>query len=110
MGFSIWLIELAEKLPPTAQLDGFDISTAQFPAPEWLPKNVNLTKLDAFAPIPEYLIVKYDIVHVGLFVTVVEEDDPLPLLDNLLCMLSMCNKSASLKLSPSSDHSTYTFL
>lgn len=86
-GTGIWLIELAEKLPSTAQLDGFDISTAQFPAREWLPKNVNLTKLNALAPIPEHLIGKYDIVHIGLFVSIVQDDDPLPLLDNLLLML-----------------------
>lgn len=96
MPFSIWLIELAEKLPSTAQLDGFDISSAQFPAREWLPKNVNLTNLDVLAPVPEHLIAKYDIVHIGLFVTVVQDDDPLPLLDNLLLMLSMLTSAVSL--------------
>lgn len=93
MRSSIWLIELAEKLPATAQLEGFDISTAQFPALEWLPQNVTLTKLDILAPIPEELVAKYDIVHVGLFVTVVEEDDPLPILDKLLSMLSTFDSS-----------------
>ena len=37
---------------------------------------------------PEHLLGKYDIVHVGLVVLVVEYDNPLPVLDNLLSLLS----------------------
>ena len=31
----------------------------------------------------------YDVIHVGLLVTVVEKDNPLPVLNNLMRMLSM---------------------
>ena len=35
------------------------------------------------------MVDKYDVIHVGLLVTVVEKDNPLPVLSNLLRMLSM---------------------
>ena len=72
-----------------AQLDGFDISPVQFPHTVWLPKNVTLDSLDILKPLPAHLRGEFDIVHVGLLVLVVENDDPLLVLDNLLAMLSM---------------------
>ena len=45
--------------------------------------------IDILKPIPEHLRGKYDVVHVGLIVLVVEKDDPRPILDNLLDLLSM---------------------
>ena len=44
--------------------------------------------LDIHQPIPEELKGKYDIVNVRLFLTVVRKDDPLPILQNLMDMLS----------------------
>ena len=44
--------------------------------------------LDILKPIPQHLRGKYDVVHVGLLVLVVEKDDPRPLLNNLLLLLS----------------------
>lgn len=73
---------------PGAQLDGFDLSTAQFPHQAWLPKNITLGTMDLFSPIPESLRGRYDVVHVGLLVLVVQKGDPLPVLDNLLALLS----------------------
>lgn len=83
----IWLLDLAKELP-SAHVDGYDISSAQLPHPNWLPKNTTLSCLDILKPIPEHLRGVYDVVHVGLVVVVVERDDPLPLLDNLLALLS----------------------
>ena len=85
--YSIWLIDLA-KQHSQAHFDGFDISSAQFPHPAWLPRNSTLGILDLLKPIPEHLHGQYDIVHVGLIVLVVQYDDPLPVLDNLLKLLS----------------------
>ncbi|KAI4117271.1 MAG: hypothetical protein LQ338_007578 [Usnochroma carphineum] len=84
---SIWLVDLAEQLP-WAQLDGYDISSSQFPPAEWLPRNVKLMTLDALAEIPSSLIEKYDVIHVGLLV-LVAGDDPMPLLRNLRRMLRL---------------------
>ena len=84
----MWLFDLKSQLPPNAQLDGFDISAAQYPPPEWVPENVTLQGLDAFATLPEDLIAKYDVVHLRLFLLVVQNDDPGPLIRNAVKMLS----------------------
>lgn len=83
----IWLIDLAKRLP-NATLHGYDISEAQFPHKNWVPGNVRLRQLDALSPIPEELVETYDVVHISLVVIIVRDDNPIPLLDNLLRMLS----------------------
>lgn len=91
---SIWLLDLARD-HPKATLEGFDISSAQYPHPGWLPDNVHLNILDILRPIPADLRGKFDIVHVGLVVLVVENGNPSALLENLLTMLSMPTPAAS---------------
>ena len=85
--FRIWLIDVNRQLP-SARLDGFDVSADQYPPKEWLPANLSLKTLDVHKPVPEELKGKYDIVHVRLFLTVVKNDNPLPILENLMEMLS----------------------
>lgn len=80
-------MDLAPQLPPSTELDGFDIDLTQAPPPEWLPQNLQLQKLDIFGDIPEELIGKYDIVHMQLFIFIVKED-PAPLLQTLIKLLS----------------------
>ena len=92
---SVWLIETARTLPE-AQLDGYDISPSQFPAKERLPKNVKLATLDAFGLIPEDLVGKYDVVHISLFVMLVRNENPAPVLENLMLMLSKCSRRSDL--------------
>lgn len=75
-------------MPPTTQFDGFDVSADYFPAKEWLPANVSLEVVDAFADVPEHLIGKYDVVHIRAFVVIVKNNDPTKLLSNLIKMLS----------------------
>ena len=86
----IWLLDLASHLPPSAQLDGFDIDLGQCPPKPWLPPNVSLHSLDVFDPVPEDLVGKYDVIHIQLFVLIVKKNDPVPLLRNVLRMLSEC--------------------
>ncbi len=84
----IWLLDLARDLPASTQLDGFDISTAQYPAKEHLPPNVRLRILDILADDPpKDLQNQYDIVHIRLFVGVICHGDPMPLLFNLVKLL-----------------------
>lgn len=83
-----WLVDLAKKVPERSQLDGFDISAAHFPPKEWLPQNINLSLLDASAPLPEELVGKYDIVHVGRIVLFIRNEDPSVFLDNFVKLLS----------------------
>ena len=87
-GNAIWLIELLPHVPASAQLDGFDISADHYPAQEWLPHNVSLDLFDVFEGIPEHLVGRYDVVHIRTFAVIVRDNDPGPLLRNLLKMLS----------------------
>ena len=84
---SIWLVDVNRQLP-SVHLDGFDNSIDQFPSKGWLPDNISLSRLDVLKPIPEELKGKYDLVHVRLFLAVVQDDDPTPILRNLMDMLS----------------------
>ena len=87
-GTGIWLYELAEYLPASTQLDGFDVCPDQFPHQACLPNNVNLRVLDAKASPPEELCAIYDVVHVRMLLAVVDEDDPTPILKHCLKLLS----------------------
>lgn len=85
---SIWPIELSHKLPPTASVDAVDISLAQCPPQEWLPKNIRLIAHNVFVPFPEAMLGEYDVVHVQLFATVIRDNDPAPVVKNLMSLLS----------------------
>jgi hypothetical protein len=87
----IWLTDLKSQLSPKAPLDGFDISADQCPPAEWVPENITLQTLDALAGVPEELIGKYDVDHLRLFVVVVQNGDPGPLIRNAVKMLSESN-------------------
>lgn len=71
-----------------AQSDGYDISPDQFPDRKRLPDNVSLSNLDALGPIPEELVGRYDVMHISLFVMLVRNEDPGPVLESLMRMLS----------------------
>ncbi len=51
----IWLLDHARELPASAQLDGSDISAAQYPTKEHLPPNVRLRVLDVLNDPPAEL-------------------------------------------------------
>ena len=85
-GTGIWTIDVRRQFPEST-IDGFDISTDQFPPQAWLPNNVSLKYLNAFQPVPTHFIGKYDIVHVRLFMLVIPNGDPEPVLKNLMTML-----------------------
>ena len=83
-GTGIWLLELERRLPsPAARLCGLDISSDQFPRPEWLPPNARFIEADAFDPAgpPADLVGAFDIVHLRLFIAIISNDDPSPVLD-----------------------------
>ena len=54
---------------------------------------MTLDTFDLHQPLPEHLKGKYDLVHVRLFLTVVKKDDPSPLLERLMAMLSTLSSS-----------------
>ena len=88
-GTAQWLIDLSKELP-NAELDGFDISRAQYPCEKWLPANITLLDLDITKPIPEKLQDKYDLVHIQLFLCVLWTTDPSVVLRESYRMLSAC--------------------
>ncbi|KAL8768878.1 MAG: hypothetical protein Q9194_005591 [Teloschistes cf. exilis] len=86
---SIWLAEIARKLPSTAQLDGLDIDLSQVPPKKWLPPNINFQIYDVHDDPPAHLVEKYDIVHVRHLALVIKQNDPTLVLRNLLRLLSL---------------------
>ncbi|KAF2455626.1 hypothetical protein BDY21DRAFT_69032 [Lineolata rhizophorae] len=85
-GNGIWPCEVARELP-NCQVDGFDVSDAQFPPAEWLPRNVHLGTFDGAGKLPDELKGKYDIVAVRLIMPVVANRDIAPWVNNFLAML-----------------------
>ena len=83
----IWLLDLAKSLP-SAQFDGFDISESAFPPEQWLPDNLSLRVLNAFDEPPAELWGRYDVVHLRLFLLVVNDNDPTQLLNHCIKLLS----------------------
>ena len=88
-----WLLDLVENVPPTTRLHGFDISSSGFPPKSWLPSNVSFNVLDSLKEAPEELWGQYDIVHIRLFLIVVNDNDPTPLLRHCMKLLSMITSS-----------------
>lgn len=85
---SIWMTELARALPASAELDGLDIDFSQCPPKEWLSPNIAWITHDIFSEPPAELHEKYDIIHVQLFITILRDGNPVPMLKNLMKMLS----------------------
>ena len=55
-GTGIWLLDLAGSLPPSAELEGFDLDLSQCPPKEWLPRNVKMREMNVYDEIPEDLV------------------------------------------------------
>jgi hypothetical protein len=85
---SIWLLDLARKLPSTTKLDGFDISLDQCPPQAWLPDNVNLHTWNLLEAPPSEFVGMFDVVHIRLITVAVQNNDPRPILASLHSLLS----------------------
>ncbi|RDL41295.1 S-adenosyl-L-methionine-dependent methyltransferase [Venustampulla echinocandica] len=87
VGTGIWLTELSRILPASAQLDGFDVSHEQCPPKEFMPSNVSLYIHDCLSEPPNHLHEQYDIIHIQMFNSVVKDNDPEPVIRNMIKML-----------------------
>ncbi|MCJ1377203.1 hypothetical protein MMC17_000295 [Xylographa soralifera] len=85
-GTCIWSIELAQQYPEI-QFDCYDVTDKQFPSKDLLLKNISLQVHNAFEDFPEHLHGTYDVVHVQMFLTIVKDDDPEPLIRNFMNLL-----------------------
>ena len=53
-----------------------------------MPSNISLRELDILAPVPVDLLEKYDVINIRFLLVVVRDDDPGPILQNIIKMLS----------------------
>lgn len=92
---SIWACELGNKLSSTgAEIDAFDISDLQFPAPAFRPANVHFHVHNSFQPYPEEFLGKFDVVHVRFMMCSVNDANARKLLSQLLTLMStFCSSS-----------------
>jgi hypothetical protein len=72
----------------TARLDGLDVSHEQSPPPTLLPANVHLRLHDCLSDPPADLVSVYDIIHIQNFNSVVRENNPISVIENMLKMMS----------------------
>jgi hypothetical protein len=89
--YSIWATETSQFLQSKdidAQIDGFDVSTAQFPPPAWLPANVALYLHDVFEPYPEEFRGKFDLVQIRAFTSFLTPENVDTLMRHLTSLLS----------------------
>lgn len=84
-GTAIWPLDVASELGD-AQIDGFDVKLDQCPPDYFMPR-IRLGTWNIFEEPPEHLIGKYDIVNIRLVVFVVKNNDPKPIIKNLLKIL-----------------------
>ena len=85
---SIWLLEAAEDYPNAKALEGLDIALHQAPPEHFLPDNVRFKYLDLQEELPSEFVGRYDLVHARFLLGLVKNNDPVPILKNLLKLLS----------------------
>lgn len=83
-----WLLNLANLLPSSTQLDGFDVKDIHYPHKDYLDTNVTLGIMDIMDGPPEHLHEKYDIVHIRFFSFENHATNPKAMLINCLKVLS----------------------
>ena len=85
-GSGAWLRSMAQELAQ-AELDGYDLSLAQCPPIQWLPGSIRLQEWNLFDEPAAEMLGLYDIVHTRLIFTVVLNEDPRPIIRNLMRLL-----------------------
>ena len=87
-GNCLWLLDSEASTRDTleASWTGFDISSEQFPKQAFLPSNVSLRALDVYN-VPSELHGRFDLIHLRMLGFGVRDNDPIPILRNLLALL-----------------------
>lgn len=81
-------MEAAEDYPKAESFEGLDITLHQAPSRHLLPNNVHFKYLDMQEDIPAEFVGRFDLVHARFLLSLVKNNDPAPLLQNLLKLLS----------------------
>jgi len=69
-------------------LEGLDIALHQPPPEHFLPDNVRFKYLNLQEELPSEFVGRYDLVHARFLLGLVKNNDPVPILQNLLKLLS----------------------
>ncbi|KAL6826657.1 S-adenosyl-L-methionine-dependent methyltransferase [Trichoderma camerunense] len=88
-GTGVWLLDVATQVPPTVQLDGFDISDGQFPHKSNIPDNVDFRIMDALSEVPDDLVEKYDVVHIRYLGPIVKRGNVEPIIQHAMRLLKV---------------------
>ena len=86
-GTGLWLLDLANEVPPTVRMDGMDITLSQAPPKQWLPAQVSMTVWNLFDEVPDAFVGKFDVVHIRLVLLVIPNNGAAPLIQRLGKML-----------------------
>lgn len=86
-GTGIFLVELAETLPPTTTFQGYDISPDLFPRDAHRPSNVSFNLIDIKKPFPESMHAKFDVVHIRLIISILQPKDWIMIARNVFSIL-----------------------
>ncbi|KAF5013031.1 hypothetical protein FDECE_925 [Fusarium decemcellulare] len=86
-GTGIWLFDLAQELPKTATLHGYDTSVNRYPSRDLWPENVELDLMDSLHDLPERLVGKYDVVHMRMWAGTLKTQDVDVLIRNAIKLL-----------------------
>lgn len=90
-GNGAWLCDLHDEFLKTGvsgvQLDGYDINSVNFPAPDFLPSAIRLRQLNILQPPEAELMGVYDVVHVRAFASTLAQTGVAPLLSTVLALL-----------------------
>lgn len=76
------------------ELTGLDISLSQAPPQEWMPSNVKLRTWNLFDEPPQDLEGRFDVLHVRLIILVIRDNNLVPIIQNLLKLLSKCSPTS----------------
>ena len=88
MSRSLWVLEAFEEYPEADAVEGLDIAIHQAPAKHLLPENVHFKYFNAYEDVPFEYIGRYDLIHARFLLGLVKDDNPIPLIENLMQMLS----------------------
>jgi len=79
---------MSRLVKTSARLDGLDVSHEQSPPPTLLPANVHLRLHNCLADAPEDLVGVYDVIHIQNFNSIVRDNNPVSVIENMLKMMS----------------------
>ncbi|RDW59313.1 class I SAM-dependent methyltransferase [Aspergillus mulundensis] len=72
---TIWALELAAQLPPSARVTGYGTSESTFPLSQYWPPNVSFSALDCLGEVLEALVGQFDVVHLRMWALVIRDND-----------------------------------